>query len=321
MSVRLAAAAIALAAGAALAHHGADKTAIVPRKFDHQAHVARGVKIGESCNECHAPDATGALVPVGKLGHQPCLAAGCHAGDFLASNKTGPTDEDRYHRAAAFCLGCHASPDGAPPANHARARADNAFRGNADPDYHADFDHFEHTERARCTECHVVDERTYEALYKPGHAQCAKCHSQGQKTPMMGLCSGCHAEPGRNELYGAERKALDLKSCDSVWRDDMTAEEKAATPCFRHERREHRFLADGAQLQCDSCHFMVSEDASKYRTVKMIKERPIVTGATMDRYCGVKGCHPDVDSTAAGKCERCHHPNIRRKLLEGFVHG
>lgn len=292
---------------------GADED-VAPRKFNHQAHVSRGVKIGEACNDCHEPDPTGALVPVGKAGHKPCMEAGCHVTDFLSINKK---QGKKYKKAVAFCLGCHETA----PTNYTKAKATEEFKHNDDPGYHVELDHAEHIERARCTECHVVDERTYVALYTPGHDQCAKCHSDGGETPRMGLCSGCHEDPGRKQYFDSgKRKELDLKSCDSVWRDDMTAEEREATPCFRHERKEHRFLADGSKLQCDSCHYMVSKDAKKYATIKMIKSQPIINGSSMDRYCGVKGCHPDVDSTAPGKCERCHHKNIRKKLLQGFVH-
>ena len=324
----IAAAAVAalVAGGTSLAHHGEDDTKVVARKFNHGAHVSRGVKIGEACNECHEPDPNGALVPVGKDGHAPCMDAGCHVTDFLSINKKDKESTERYHRAVAFCLGCHQTEDGGPPVNYKKAEATNAFVGNDNPGYHVELDHADHIDRAKCTECHVVDERTYEALYKPGHAQCAKCHSAGAqgagKTPTMGLCSGCHDDPGRNEFFAsATRKELDLKSCDSEWRDEMTDEEKDATPCFRHERKEHRFDSDGAKLQCDTCHYMVSKNKDKFRSIQQIKGQQIIDGTSMDNYCSAKGCHPDVDSTKPGKCERCHHKNIRKKLLEGFVHG
>ena len=304
---------ILIAALVFAAEASAADESIVARKFNHQAHISRGVDIGEACDDCHEPDPKGALVPVGKQGHRPCMSAGCHVTDFLAIEKEGT---DKYKTAVAFCLGCHESA----PKNFEKAKATAAFKGNDNPGYHVELDHSKHIERARCTECHVVDERSYVALYKPGHDQCAKCHSDGAEVPPMGLCSGCHEDPGRNDYFDSKaRKDLDLKSCDSVWRDDMTAEEKQNTPCFRHERKEHRFV-EGKQLQCDSCHYMVSKNASKFKTIKMIKSQAIIDGSSMDRYCGVAGCHPDVDSTKQGKCERCHHNNIRKKLLQGFVH-
>ncbi|RMH36761.1 MAG: hypothetical protein D6689_21905 [Deltaproteobacteria bacterium] len=287
------------------------------RTFSHAAHVPRGVRIADACDSCHAPDPNGALVPVGARGHQPCLRAGCHAEDFLAAGRS----DDRGARAAAFCAGCHAGDR--PPPPHRKASADAAFRGYARREFHVDFDHAAHLDRARCTDCHVVDERTFEAVYTPGHPQCAKCHAVGAgAAPPMGVCSACHTEPGRQDAFVAgARKALDLKSCDSAWRADMTPEQRADTPCFRHERVEHRVAADGSRLQCSSCHYMIEARRDRYRTVAQIKRQPIIDGTSMDRYCGARGCHPDVDSTAPGKCERCHHPSIRKKLLSGFTHG
>jgi hypothetical protein len=327
--------AMAAATFAVFARHRADANAdadgavagaeTAPKHFDHVAHVARGVAIADHCQDCHGDDATGALLPPARHGHQPCLASGCHVEDFLS---TGPTTEQRdparYRRAAAFCAGCHTTTDGKPPPNFRRAKADAVFRGNPSPNYHAELRHVEHTERAKCRDCHVVDERTFTALYRPGHPQCASCHGRTASPPMT-ACGNCHTEPGRAQAFARRRPPLDLQRCDALLRRNMTPEQVAQTPCFKHERREHRFTAGGDALQCDSCHYMLSRRQTwskryPYATIADIKAAPIVDGTSMDRYCSAKGCHSDVDSTAPGKCERCHHPGIRKQLLSGFSH-
>ena len=90
--------------------------AVTPTHFSHADHATRGVDV-DKCETCHGVDAGGQVLPPAALGHSPCQSAGCHASDFLGVGaKAQKADPAKYGKATAFCLGCHDSKDGTPPA-------------------------------------------------------------------------------------------------------------------------------------------------------------------------------------------------------------
>ena len=277
----------------------------------------------DDCTACHGDDAKGALALPGRSGHQPCLASGCHVDDFLATgDSTRKADPARYRAAAAFCLGCHGSATGDAPRRFEKPAADNVYR-QASPEHHVEMDHLEHARRSGCRDCHVVDPTSFQLVAgRPGHAECAECH--GASAPPMSRCSTCHTAPGPAAYFSGSRRPTGVRSCGS----DAHAAQKAAaggdTPCFLHERREHRFAAD-RPLQCGSCHFMIAEPklwaGRKYRSLKEIAAAPIIHNQRdlAHRSCGAgAACHGrDVDdSHGTARCALCHSKRVTESIFD-----
>jgi hypothetical protein len=129
--------------------------------FSHAEHGPRGVAI-DKCETCHEVDAKGQVVAPAALGHSPCQSAKCHASDFLGvGDKTRKADPARYAKATAFCLGCHDSKDGAPPAPWQKPTTAAALQSfQSEREFHVEMNHIEHALRTGCRSCHVeVEER------------------------------------------------------------------------------------------------------------------------------------------------------------------
>ena len=120
----------------------AGSAVIVVKRFSHSEHAKHKVDVAV-CTACHAIDTKGLVAPPASVGHAPCLSAGCHAADFLASGpKTKTSNPANYRRAVGFCLGCHASATGVAPVPWLGAKADAAFSGIGE--YHVEMNHLDH---------------------------------------------------------------------------------------------------------------------------------------------------------------------------------
>ena len=294
--------------------------AIVAQHFSHAEHKQKGVDI-QKCDACHAVDAAGLVAAPAAQGHAPCLAAGCHATEFVS---TGPTtrakDPSAFAKATAFCLGCHDSPDGTPPSPAQHNVATAAMRSyQLESEYHVEMNHYEHTKRdAQCRDCHVVDAQSFALVTSaPGHAQCVACHN-AQKFPdfTMSKCAYCHAEPGRTKFFHASRPKTDVRACGSEGYAALVA--KAAgdgkpVACFRHERSEHRFTADNKPVQCGECHAIVA--APDRNSLAALHTEPVIDNTEAEHArCGSgNACHAKDFANAAGtkRCLVCHGDHAR----------
>jgi hypothetical protein len=304
---------LALAAGT-LAAPG--PTPIEPVHFSHADHATRGVDTGD-CAKCHSVDDKGAVAPPAASGHAPCLA--CHAASFVA---TGPAtrakDPAAFAKATAFCLGCHESTGGTPPSPAKHQVANAALRSyQLEREYHVELGHFEHTKRTGCRTCHVVDGTSLAMVPSaPGHAQCVTCHNP-QKFPgfTMAKCAYCHQTPGRREFFHGSREHTDVRACDSEGYAALVAKAKDGKPvaCFRHERKEHRFTADGKELQCNTCHGVVATPA--LQSVAALHTKPVIdnTEAEHARCGSSSACHArDFENKSGAKrCLLCHGDHTR----------
>ena len=299
------------------------------KKFDHAAHAKRSYKgtekkvvTDENCSSCHGDNPKGILATPAKSGHQPCMNAGCHVEWFVSVGPgTRKRDPVRFQKAVEFCLGCHSDAKGEPPPQYKKAKADAVYKDNTAPGYHVDFPHYDHTKKAKCTKCHVINKRNYALeLNTPGHAECASCHNEANSegAEAMSQCATCHSEPGPKEYYSNRGKGSETRSCGSAGHEELAAKlEKPLddVPCFKHERKEHRERKDGEELQCSQCHVMISDrrqwGANRFHTVQEIRSAQIIDN-NRDRghkACGdSRGCHKrDVDdSRGSADCRLCH---------------
>lgn len=294
-----------------------------PTKFDHAAHAARKVDVAH-CTTCHGDDRKGTLALPGRAGHQPCLASGCHVDDFLSIGPdTQKSDPARYKKAAEFCRGCHASATGDAPRRFDRPPADAVYKGNSSPGYHVEMNHLAHSQRAPCRSCHVVDARTFALLPdRPGHAECAACHAEaGHQGPAMTDCDGCHHAPGPAAYFAKPRPHSDVRSCGSDSHAQLEKQQGRALPCFKHERREHRFQGQ-KPVQCGACHYMMA-DRSKwgghaYKTLRDIKSSPIIDNDRdrEHRSCGASSACHRRDVSATGNCRLCHSNKVTNSIFD-----
>ena len=311
-----------------------------PLKFDHVAHAALETPVNvDDCKLCHGDGSQGVLGKPASHGHQPCLASGCHAEDFMSVGKRTMQDApDRYNEAAGFCLGCHSDGAGRAPKPFAKAKADNLFRNNACPGHYVEMNHWAHTRAATvdggdCRTCHVVDRETFVlAPDGPGHSECVTCHDgQGaggdaaQPDFAMDECVRCH-QPGSPASYFVKREfSSDVRSCNSVRYEALLKKRKTKVPCFEHEREGHRFRTNGEAVQCGHCHFMFSSkryEGHGYQTLLQVKKAPLMDNSRDRAHtkCGTSGCHKSAvdDSRGTGKCALCHSS---RAILDSLVGG
>lgn len=279
--------------------------------FSHKAHAERlDIK---SCSDCHGSSSADRPSPTTRS-HAPCLASGCHVDAFLS---TGPRAKkeapEAYLAATQFCATCHSSKTGSPPSRFAKAKADALFESKLAADYHVEMNHREHSERTACSTCHQVSKESFTLVSGgPAHKACATCH-QDSEQPMTN-CKSCHSSPGPSEYFTKTRKGSDVRSCT-----DDTAKDR---PCFRHERTEHRFLADQTPLECSSCHFMFkskSHQGFKYETLADVKAAPVMHNKRdlAHQSCGSSGCHKREvdDSQGNGRCTQCHSAKFMANSL------
>ena len=318
------------------------------KKFNHDQHATKTKKkvvTEENCSDCHGKDEKGALAMPGQNGHQPCLASGCHAKDFLNSAASKrKQDKKAYAKAAAFCLGCHSNAKGEPPKNYQKAAPDNVYKNNSTTEYHVELDHFQHIEykAGKCRDCHVVDATTNAlVLDSPGHLECSQCHN-GNTTHAMSKCAACHTTPGKNEYYTGTREGSDTRACGSESHLELARKKKLPpeqVPCFKHETKYHRFKSkkpdknskkyweQGDPLQCGQCHFMFEDKKhwkrlkGRYTTLKEIRASPIMEDGDKElahKACGqVRACHRGQtdDSSGTAPCEKCHDRRVTRHAL------
>lgn len=282
--------------------------AIAPKHFDHGEHAKRGVAV-DKCGSCHRIDAKGEILAPAAQGHAPCLQSQCHASDFLAvgtsekTRKPGPA----FDKAAAFCTGCHEKVPW--PWKRATTRLRPSFQGGRE--YHVELDHFAHATRSAeaqsCRGCHVVDSKSFALVTgTPGHAQCVQCHNaKDYPEHTMAQCGLCHQKPARDVYFAqqlaargikkdAPRPATRVRACGSEAHTRLAAK-NPKTPCFEHERVEHRTDADGKPVQCAKCHYVVADKSlgKRYQSLVDLRVRPIIDN-NRDRQhasCGRSGCH------------------------------
>jgi hypothetical protein len=308
--------AILLAAAATLAAPTGPH--VEPRLFTHATH-ARLLDMSQ-CATCHAVDATGTVVPPAAIGHSPCLAAKCHASEFVSTGASVRSkDPAGYAKATAFCLGCHDSTDGSPP-SPAQAHVANAVLRSyqLELEYHVELNHFEHTKRVECRACHAVDPKSFAlATEAPGHAQCVTCHN-AKKFPdfTMAKCAYCHQQPGRASFFHASRPRTDVRACGSEGHAALVGKfgsDGKGVACFRHERAEHRATPDGKPVQCDACHAVVATPA--LASLSAIHSEPVIDNSEGEHHrCGDSAaCHAsDFSNTAGAKhCLKCHGDHSR----------
>jgi hypothetical protein len=267
------------------------------------------------CETCHAVDGAGAISPPGALGHAPCQSVGCHASWFVATGaKARAKDPALYTKAAAFCLGCHESSDGAPPPAWTVPPTITKRSYQAEREYHVEMNHFEHTKRAACRDCHIVDGKTLALVPDaPGHAQCVQCHNVTKFADFtMAKCSYCHDVPARAEFFPKSRPKNDVRACGGEGHAQLVAR-KQKVHCFLHERPEHRVRGDGTPVQCGDCHAMVAKgewNGHRYQSLKDLHGSPVIDNSRdlEHRACGRAGCHAkDVDdSRGTANCQLCH---------------
>jgi hypothetical protein len=181
-----------------------------------------------------------------------------------------------------------------------------------------EMDHFKHTQLAKCQQCHLVDPKTFTAKAgSPGHAECVSCH---EAEKMEGLrddpkCGYCHLD--RKPTTKDQRS---LRACDDRAITALKGAGGKATPCFRHDLKEHRIDDKGQPLECTNCHgvladkskwdksraFNTLDDLSRYT---IIGQGPAGGVDAMHQAC-TTGCHAhkkQVDLKDAGhKCAMCH---------------
>lgn len=303
-------------------------SATTAKHFDHKQHATKGVDVSK-CETCHRIDAQGKILAPAAQGHAPCLQAQCHATDFVAvgtsekTRKVGPA----FEKAAAFCTGCHATVPW--PWKQAQTRIVPSFKGARE--YHVELNHFAHATRASeqgangCRGCHVVDAKSFALVIgTPGHGQCVTCHNAKDYPDFtMAQCGLCHQAPSRDQYFreqlvarnikdAAPRHKTRVRSCDSEAYERLKAK-NPGTPCFKHERVEHRTengKADGAPLQCAKCHYLIADknQGEKYQSLVDLRVRPIIDN-NKDRQhasCGRSGCHHykqvQADSCAESYC-------------------
>jgi hypothetical protein len=299
-------------------------------KFDHAAHAAMEKPVAvEECKTCHGADPAGALAQPAKRGHQPCLAAGCHAEDFLSVGaRTKKDSPKRYKKAARFCAGCHKSRSGVAPSPFIKAKADNLYaeRGPTDqkPGHYVEMDHLAHVGRTKCSTCHVVDAKTFVlSTSGPGHSECASCHEDNEKVTMP-QCGSCHNRGVASDYFVARKADSDVRSCGSSRYRELSKKRKRNVPCFKHEHEGHRFRKEGEAVECGDCHFMFESAkyaGHSYQSLRDVKKAPLMDN-NRDRAhqkCGASGCHRSEvnDSAGTGRCSMCHSSKaIIGNLLE-----
>ena len=204
-------------------------------------------------------------------------------------------------------------------------------------EYHVSMNHYAHAnkpdprtgKRVACVACHAVDAGFKLQRGTPGHAQCAGCHTKDVPGHTMADCGKCHTGPSRAEYFAAvaaergiknaSRPATTVRACEGE--GVLEYERGRKVSCFTHERPGHRLAKDGSAVQCESCHYIVT-DRSKWRgkdTYESLADLhfnsvifPAVdrdpSGNTQHKACGGGGaCHEHAKAVVDGRqCFLCH---------------
>ena len=315
---------------------------IEARHFSHAEHKKRGVDTdtAEKCQACHSISAKGEVLAPAAQGHAPCLAAGCHATEFLVvgekSRKAKPAE---FTKASGFCLGCHATVPW--PWKKAPTQTLHAWRNQRE--HHVEMPHFAHTQMKKdgkqvvCRNCHVVNDKFALQVGTPGHAQCAGCHNAKDYPEFtMVKCGLCHEKQPRAEwLKGVldargvkidarkgiegSRPGSDVRACDSAGKEAFDQKKRRRTPCFLHETPGHRTGADTVGVQCAQCHFALSDKKKwggrEFNHIADLHVYKIIGNATGDddqhsACSGGTACHRHKDevnlNSASSNCTLCH---------------
>ncbi len=296
--------------------------------FDHKKHAELEEAPHKRCDLCHRSSPEGELEGPGSRGHQPCLTAGCHAEDFLSvGGRTRRDAPERYQEAAAFCFGCHQDMGHAPSPSK-KQKAETLFQNITNPSHYVEMNHFEHAKLVGCRSCHVVDPTRFELqLEGPQHAQCATCHkkekTENKKTEIaMKDCEGCHQDGVPSSYFAKRLIDSDVRSCNSVRYQRLLARrgKGRVPPCFKHERREHRFTPREKEIQCATCHFMYKRKKYRghaYQSLHDVKKAPLIDNHRdrSHKKCGASQCHKREvdDSLGTGRCSMCHSS---KRILE-----
>lgn len=319
-----------------------------PVHFNHKCHQNRtnGAKVDtedpSKCKDCHTVTDKGKVLAPAQQGHAPCLKSGCHAKEFLGAPLNEEAAKKIPARTKSFCAGCHPSTPWAwkKPAVTISATWHNQR------DHHIEMarpgaDHFAHTQMKKggkqigCRDCHVVDEEgaspTF-ALVKgaPGHAQCLACHNNEGPGFALTECGSCHKDGARRTFIKSimgdkydpvkdveTRPGSRVRECESEGAALYNAKQKRKAPCFKHETKEHRTKKDGSDVQCVTCHYLVT-DKSRWggRTLNSIADlhRGSIIHANpsdpMEKHhaaCSGRGCHAGQTELGPAKaCTKCH---------------
>jgi hypothetical protein len=198
-------------------------------------------------------------------------------------------------------------------------------------------DHFDHITIAKkkdgknttCRDCHTVDAEFKLAVGTPGHPQCMQCHTADGPAFQMQECGRCHKKGGREGwLMGVlqqrgikidptkiegSRPDTSVRACGSSGDAKFNAKTKRKTPCFKHETPGHRMTNAKVDVQCQQCHFAISDPktgAAKFRSLADLHTNKIIgdTGQTVDssKYGCAGANKDDVQHAACSGGNACH---------------
>ena len=311
----------------------------------------------KNCGTCHSIDAKGAIKAPAAQGHAPCLQSKCHGDDPLStdapsffaisqknSTSTDPNMQKAFKVASAFCLGCHQQVPW--PWKKPTARILDGWVNQRE--HHIEMakspsstmDHYAHTQLKRkgqpvgCRDCHAVDAEFKFIKGAPGHTQCQQCHNATDNVAFtMAECGKCHKAGSRDEwlteLYQNnvdDKKPLDVKAraktdiftCNSQGQQQLAKKGKKAQHCFKHETKEHRTDNKGADVQCRTCHWIVTDTKAwkiagkSYSNLADLHVNKIIgdpTKSEMDKqHAACASCHPHKAQVelATAQCQYCH---------------
>jgi hypothetical protein len=271
---------------------------------------------------------------------------------FAISEKNSKSKDPKmvaaFQKASAFCLGCHEQVPW--PWKKPSTRVLDGWVNQRE--HHIEMaksatstmDHWAHTqlkkksgEAVGCRDCHAVDKDFKMLKGSPGHAQCSQCHNATDAVAFpMGECGKCHKSGSRNEwlievanaayekkkikksvLDAPTRIRADVFACGSQGEATLAKKGKKARHCFKHETKEHRTDNKGKDVQCRTCHWIVTDQKSwtsdtRYSNLADLHVNKLIgdpTTSDMNRqHAACAGCHPHKAQVelATAACEYCH---------------
>jgi hypothetical protein len=203
-------------------------------------------------------------------------------------------------------------------------------------------DHYAHTQMKKngkqigCRDCHVVDDEGAKPSYAlvkgaPGHAQCLQCHNNEGPGFALSECGSCHKDGSRREFIRTvmgdkfdpakdveTRPGSRVRECEGEGAALYNAKQKRKVPCFKHETKEHRTKKDGSDVQCATCHYLVTDKkqwvggrarnsiADLHRN-SIIHSNPSDDMEKHHAACSGRGCHAGQTELGPAKaCTKCH---------------